>query len=82
MVKLIRGNWYEANATYDRWIFKFVKMVNNKYWTSKACTPKDNYKFNSLGTIENLSNLIPANMEEVYKFYPEEKLLNKSYELW
>lgn len=73
-MKLIQGNWYEGENPYGRWLFKFDKLEGKKYWNTKACTPHDNYITYDEGYLGILVNTIkPANMEEVYKFFPEEK---------
>lgn len=82
LTELIHGNWYEGQS-YERWIFKFNRIENATcFWSTLACSPIDGYKVKYSSKFINLVNLKPANMEEVYKFFPEEKQKKTIYELW
>src|SRR5690606_15803994 len=79
--ELIHGNWYESQSNGIRWVFKFNKMEGKEYWMTKGCTPIDNYKTNSSSYLYDIKDIKPANMEEVYKFFPEEKENNMKKEI-
>lgn len=84
MVELIVGKWYEINIP-EKWLFKLSDHKNLKYLpNNKACTPHDNYITRTEGYMgsEYMENIKYANMEEVYKFFPEERPIETIYELW
>lgn len=69
---LVEGQWYELNTSI-RWIVKFKSMHGRAITTSKCSTPHDNYTDKFGGGISTYSNLKHANMEEVYRLFPEER---------
>lgn len=75
-VQLIEGNWYEINysGTY-RWIFKLKEFKTpNKLWNTLSATPHDGYTDSSKGyIIGKPEDCKPADMEEVYKLFPDER---------
>lgn len=83
--ELIVGRWYELYTRKNRWIFKLSDHQELDYLpASKCCTPHDGYrsKNKSYMGLEYRNKIAFANMEEVYKFFPEEKLTEVTYELW
>lgn len=86
MVELIVGKWYELYTDTQRWIFKLSnheKNLNNLP-NSKACTPHDGYivRYKSYFGNKYMDKIKFANMEEVYRFFPEERPEETTYELW
>lgn len=78
------GKWYEVNIP-EKWIFKLSDHRDLKELPcTKSCTPEDGYKNIAQSHMGNdcLKQIKPANMEEVYKFFPEEKPKKTTYELW
>lgn len=77
-VELVVGNWYELHVNDERWIFKFLEFKKpNEVWnTGLSATPDDNCVNRSkvsgylTGKLENCK---PADMEEVYRLFPEER---------
>lgn len=85
MVELIVGRWYELYTYNDRFIFKLSDHQNlNTIPVIKACTPHDNYVVRCKGYMgpQYRDKITFANMEEVYKFFPEEITIEPTYELW
>lgn len=85
MVELIVGKWYEVHTDEQRWIFKLSDHKDlNSLPVSKACTPHDNYIVRNKGHLgsQYMENVKYANMEEVYRFFPEERPKEPTYELW
>lgn len=85
MVELIIGRWYELYTDKNRWIFKLSDHQNlDTLPNSKACTPHDNYVVRNKGHMgyQYRNKITFANMEEVYKFFPEEISTETTYELW
>lgn len=77
--ELIEGNWYEGigKESSNRWLFKY-KSGPDKYGTMtnfNSCTPIDGYI--SHGGTNRYKDIKPANMEEVWKFFPEEKEISE-----
>ncbi|MBC7088763.1 MAG: hypothetical protein H5T96_09915, partial [Tissierellales bacterium] len=77
-VELVVGEWYEVKPNAERWIFKFHSLTDGGIFNSKSATPDDGYISKRMeGNIRSLSCNIqdckPANMEEVYKLFPEER---------
>lgn len=72
--KLIEGQWYEGVPSGgNKWLFKFSKCTDERpYCHSLAVNTVSKYKAN-IGWFKEMENVKPANMEEVYKYYPEEK---------
>lgn len=69
---LIEGNWYEGSDYYV-WLFKFKKFDNNIINIHKTVNTKNNSKFEGNYNL-SVENIKPANLEEVYKYFPEELL--------
>lgn len=71
---LIVGNWYELNIG-NKWIFKFNRFEPpNKLGCTKSGTPHDNYNDRTGGYCKGTPEQCKlADMEEVYKLFPEEK---------
>jgi hypothetical protein len=81
---LIVGRWYELQHR-EKWLFKLSNHQSLELLpTSKCCTPHDGYKSNNAGHlgIEYRNKIKYADMEEVYKFFPEERPIETTYELW
>jgi hypothetical protein len=86
MVDLIKNKWYECLSQETKWIFKFSnsKKYNlSKFPCSKAGTPKDRYTTRNLGYMGSyIKNVQFADIEEVYKLFPEEKPKFIIIEIW
>ncbi len=74
---LVSGQWYSVFYGGNNWLLKINRIENNKVYTIKYLNINTGYK----GTVDNafwgytsyLNQLKPANMEEVYQHFPEEK---------
>lgn len=73
---LVEGQWYEGFTIY-KWLFKFESLRNNDIKTRKCCTPHDGYKDLTFGGISPIKQIKLANLEEVYKYFPEERPVEK-----
>jgi hypothetical protein len=87
MVELIINKWYECYDDEDKWIFKLENSSNKNLLNlpfSLAGTPLDGYISKNGFIGSDFKDLNFADMEEVYKLFPKEKILqfNKIYELW
>ncbi len=78
--ELIPGRWYYGQSDYY-WLFKFIRMEDGPY-TNKACTPVDGYTTKSGGAWSNIKIIGEGNMEEVYKFFPEEREILENYQIY
>ncbi len=72
--------WYESESItgHEKWIWKFIVIteLGSKIECTKIATPIDGYKsFSKLGIwyIKDFKYLNKANMDEVYRLFPEEK---------
>lgn len=73
--ELIEGNWYELFSS-NRWIFKYAKTdKDGTICNYLCCTPEDGYVSSGSGNTGWITykDVKPANMDEVYKYFPEEK---------
>lgn len=74
--ELIEGNWYECILNWSNWgkmLIKYVKISGDNYTVSKYRTKTGNSLRESEFQIKELSDIKPANLEEVYKYFPEER---------
>lgn len=84
--ELIIGNWYRI----QHWLFKYVKLGDEeRVWGTHWCCPNEKYYHMgfddskiTLGFDEANSGFSIAEVNEILKMYPEEKILNCSYELY
>lgn len=82
-VEMIEGNWYELQAE-DKWLYKYTKngayksandVLGKKTEFSICIDTKNKFKSISNWITEgkNIKSIKPANLEEVYKYFPEER---------
>jgi hypothetical protein len=75
--EMVKGKWYKAYllVTNSYWVFKFVDIHNNKVHSKESVNIESGnaYKgYGGLTLLENISQIRPATIEEVTKFFPNE----------
>ncbi len=75
-IELIEGNWYyvEESFSKNKWYYKYL-IGCRKTTASKGVNISNGNKFTANNIIEDryITLLKPADMEEIYKYFPEEK---------
>ena len=75
--EMVKGKWYKAYllVTNSFWVFKFVDIDNNKVNSKESVNIESGNAYNGYGglsLLENISQIRPATIEEVTKFFPNE----------
>lgn len=73
---LVEGQWYEMVTAY-RWLVKFKEIKGNKLVSSKYSLKEGRNKGGIGEWVLPYVSIKPADMEEVYKHFPEERLKEK-----
>ncbi len=84
-IALIKDNWYTGEGN-EKWLFKYngFQQGFSIVGMSKCCSIPSGDRTISAGSLQNIKNVQLANLEEVYKHFPEEKpkgLTNKDMQI-
>ncbi len=74
---LEKDKWYTGEGN-EKWLFKYTGFQQGftLVGMSKCCIIPSGEKTMSSGSLQNIKNVKLADMEEVYKYFPEEKPKN------